>query len=82
LEKTDDFKDSTENSFRIHRPQEVNINIDEHLLPIKEELKLIESRVQNKISRISDHVDEYFKTFNDQMQNMSNLHETSLVQVK
>jgi len=57
-------------SQRIQRQDNVNINIEEFLNPIRNQLKILESRFDSKISRINENVEEFFNTLNDQIYNV------------
>lgn len=80
--KFENTNDSSENSFRVYRQTETVINIDEHLAPIRSQLKTIETRFDNKLSRINDNIEAFFQTLNDQILNVKNKQEEDFQKVR
>lgn len=80
--KFENTNDSSENSFRMYRQTETVINIDEHLAPIRSQLKTIETRFDNKLSRINDNIEAFFQTLNDQILNVKNKQEEDFQKVR
>jgi len=58
------------------------INIDEHLAPIRSQLLTIETRFDNKISRINDNIEAFFQSLNDQIFNVKQKQEEDYQKIK